>query len=64
MATQKKLSVWNLLWRMIRYRLRLYLIDGFFWILIFGLPAVPGLIIREFFDTLTGESKLGFSPGV
>ncbi|WP_250123963.1 ABC transporter ATP-binding protein [Chroococcidiopsis sp. CCMEE 29] len=62
MATQKKLSVWNLLWRMIRYRLRLYLIDGFFWILIFGLPAVPGLIIREFFDTLTGESKLGFSP--
>jgi len=62
MATQKKVSVWNLLWRMIRYRLRLYLIDGFFWILIFGLPAVPGLIIREFFDTLTGESQLGFSP--
>lgn len=27
-----------------------------------GLPAVPGLIIREFFDTLTGESQLGFSP--
>ncbi len=26
-----------------------------------GLPAVPGLIVREFFDTLTGESKLGFS---
>jgi len=62
MATQKKVSVWNLLWRMIRYRLRLYLIDGFFWILIFGLPAAPGLIIREFFDTLTGESQLGFSP--
>ncbi|MBW4556443.1 MAG: ABC transporter ATP-binding protein/permease [Trichormus sp. ATA11-4-KO1] len=26
-----------------------------------GLPILPGLIIREFFDTLTGNSQLGFS---
>ena len=26
-----------------------------------GLPAVPGLIIREFFNTLTGKSQLGLS---
>ncbi|WP_337907238.1 ABC transporter ATP-binding protein [Iningainema tapete] len=27
-----------------------------------GLPAVPGLVIREFFNTLTGKSQLGLSP--
>ena len=27
-----------------------------------GLPAVPGLIIKGFFDSLTDESQLGFSP--
>lgn len=62
MAATKKVSGWKLLWRMMAYKPKLYLIDSFFWILIMGLPAVPGLIIREFFDTLTGESKLGFSP--
>jgi len=44
------------------YTPKLYLIDSIFWILIIGLPAVPGLLIREFFDTLTGKSQLGFSP--
>lgn len=62
MAATKKVSGWKLLWRMMRYKPKLYLIDSFFWILIMGLPAVPGLIIREFFDTLTGHSQLGFSP--
>nr|WP_278003418.1 ABC transporter ATP-binding protein [Nodosilinea sp. TSF1-S3] len=32
------------------------------WLFILGLPAVPGLILREFFDTLTGESRFGASP--
>ncbi|GAB1542792.1 ABC transporter ATP-binding protein [Scytonema sp. NUACC21] len=27
-----------------------------------GLPAVPGLVIREFFDTLTNKSQLSLSP--
>lgn len=46
-------SIWQLLWRMIRYRFGLYLLDTLLWMLITGLPAVPGLIIREFFNTLT-----------
>jgi ATP-binding cassette subfamily B protein/ATP-binding cassette subfamily C protein len=62
MAATKKVSSWKLLWRMIRYNPKLYLIDGFFWLFILGLPAVPGLVIREFFDKLTGESQLGLSP--
>jgi ATP-binding cassette subfamily B protein/ATP-binding cassette subfamily C protein len=62
MAAIKKVPGWKLLRRMMRYTPKLYLIDSIFWILIMGLPAVPGLIIHEFFDTLTGESQLGFSP--
>ncbi len=62
MAATKKVSSWKLLWRMIRYNPKLYLIDGFFWLFILGLPAVPGLVIREFFDKLTGESQLSLSP--
>jgi ATP-binding cassette subfamily B protein/ATP-binding cassette subfamily C protein len=61
MAARKKVSLWKLLWRMMRYKPQLYLVDSFFWIFIYGLPAVPGLIIREFFDKLTDSSQLSFS---
>lgn len=62
MTATKNVSAWNLLWQMICYAPRLYLIDSFLWILIMGSPAVPGLIIREFFNTLTDESQLNLSP--
>lgn len=58
----KQFSGWQLLWHLMRYQPRLYIIDSLFWIFIEGLPAVPGLIIREFFNALTGSSQLGFSP--
>lgn len=62
MNSNQQSNIWQLLWRMIRYTPRLYLIDAFFWLFIVGLPILPGLIIREFFNTLTGESKYNFSP--
>lgn len=49
--------VWHLLWRMIRYTFGLYLLDTILWMFIMGLPIVPGLIIREFFNTLTSEGS-------
>jgi ATP-binding cassette subfamily B protein len=52
---------WKLLFHLMRYKPRLYAVDCLCWILIMGLPAVPGLILREFFDTLTGKSALGVS---
>jgi ATP-binding cassette, subfamily B, bacterial len=58
----QKINVWLLLWRMIRYSLRLYLIDAFFWLFIAGLPVLPGLIVREFFNVLTNKSQLNLSP--
>ncbi|MBF2014951.1 MAG: ABC transporter ATP-binding protein [Rivularia sp. T60_A2020_040] len=64
MNLNNKPNIWQLLWRMICYTPRLYLIDAFFWLFILGLPILPGLIIREFFNTLTGESKYNFSPTI
>lgn len=54
----------HLLWQLIRYAQRLYWIDTLLWLFILGLPAVPGLIIREFFNTLTGASRFGASSWV
>ncbi|MEL6309460.1 MAG: hypothetical protein AAFQ52_15060, partial [Chloroflexota bacterium] len=42
------------------YRARLYGTDFLLWLFIIGLPAVPGLIVSEFFDVLTGDSTLGW----
>lgn len=47
---------------MITYAPRLYLVDTLLWLLIAGLPAVPGLLIREFFNALTGTSQFNLWP--
>ncbi len=47
---------------MITYAPRLYVVDTLLWLLIAGLPAVPGLLIREFFNTLTGTSQHNLLP--
>lgn len=49
---------------MIAYSPRLYLVDTLLWLLIAGLPAIPGLLIREFFNTLTGETQFDLLPWV
>ncbi|MBD2253829.1 ATP-binding cassette domain-containing protein [Nostoc parmelioides] len=61
-SSSKKLAGWQLLWQLICYKPKLYLIDTCFWIFIMGLPALPGLIIREFFNSLTGKAQFGLSP--
>lgn len=47
---------------MITYAPRLYLVDTLLWLLIAGLPAVPGLLIREFFNALTGVTRFNLWP--
>uniref|UniRef100_A0ACD5GNK7 Uncharacterized protein n=1 Tax=Desertifilum tharense IPPAS B-1220 TaxID=1781255 RepID=A0ACD5GNK7_9CYAN len=49
---------------MLSYAPRLYGADTFLWLFIAGLPAIPGLIIREFFNTLTAKSDFSLSPWV
>jgi ATP-binding cassette, subfamily B, bacterial len=60
--TTNRVSIWSLLWQMITYARSLYWTDTVLWLLIAGLPAVPGLIIREFFNALTHPSDASFSP--
>jgi len=62
MVSTKKRKHWALLWKLIFYNPKLYIIDSCFWIFIMGLPALPGLIIREFFNSLTNEAQFGLSP--
>ncbi|MDP5337963.1 MAG: ABC transporter ATP-binding protein/permease [Nodularia sp. (in: cyanobacteria)] len=62
MTSTKKPKHWQLIWQLICYKPKLYIIDSIYWILIMGLPALPGLIIREFFNRLTNDAQLGLSP--
>ena len=56
------MNVWRLIWRLARYRFHLYLLSGLFASTLFYLfPLIPGLIVRWFFDTLTGASPAGLN---
>ena len=56
------MNVWRLIWGLARYRLHLYLLSGLFASTLFYLfPLIPGLIVRWFFDTLTGASPAGLN---
>jgi ATP-binding cassette subfamily B protein len=54
------MSVWKFLWRLIRYRPGLYLLNALVWCCIYLVPILPGLVTKEFFDTLSGNSPYGF----
>jgi ATP-binding cassette subfamily B protein len=43
------------LWRLILFRPWLYLLNAVLWTLIYAGPMVPGLLLREFFNTLTED---------
>ncbi|MEA5574043.1 ABC transporter ATP-binding protein [Calothrix sp. UHCC 0171] len=60
----KKINIWQLLWQLIRYAFKLYLADAFFWLFIAGLPILSGLIIREFFNSITEKHQVYLSPWI
>lgn len=62
--TTNRVSIWQLLWQMIHYAQRLYWADTLLWLFIAGLPALPGLVIREFFNALTNQSTFTRSPWI
>lgn len=49
----------RLIWQMLMYRKWLYFADVAAWAAIHTFPLVPGFILREFFNTLTGNATLG-----
>jgi ABC-type multidrug transport system fused ATPase/permease subunit len=51
---------WPLVVALLRYAPRLWLLDALLWIGIEGLfPAIPGLLIRAYFDSLTDPTMAG-----
>lgn len=52
------MKTYKLMWRLIRYRPWLYLANCILWMLVHVSPLIPGLIAKEFFDTLTGKGTL------
>ncbi len=55
------MKTYQYMWRMIRFRPWLYLVDCVLWTLIHVAPVLPGLVAREVLDTLTGGAQLGLS---
>ncbi|MDU0200709.1 ABC transporter ATP-binding protein [Paenibacillus sp. MAH-36] len=54
------MTTFQYLWRLIMYRPGRYFINAFAWTIIYLAPIVPGLITKQFFDSLTGKSMLGY----
>jgi ATP-binding cassette subfamily B protein len=51
------------MWQLIRYRPGWYFLNAIVWTGIYLMPIIPGLITKEFFDSLAGESATGFGIG-
>jgi len=54
------MTIYQYLWRLIRYRPWLYLTDCIVWTLIHMSPLVPGLIALAFFNALAQSTHLSF----
>lgn len=55
------MSPLRLMWGLIRYKPWLYVWNALNWTLIITVPILPGLVTKEFFDVLTGESAFGLN---
>lgn len=60
-AGNRRFSTFQLFMGLIRYTPWLYSWNLFNWILITLVPILPGLVTKEFFDVLSGESTTGFN---
>ena len=58
---QPKVTVAPFLWRLIRYRPWLYLVDIVAWVSISLSELLPGLLAKFFFDALTGAAPFGLN---
>jgi ATP-binding cassette subfamily B protein len=58
---QPKVTVAPFLWRLIRYRPWLYLVDIVAWVSISLSELLPGLLAKFFFDALAGEAPFGLN---
>jgi ATP-binding cassette subfamily B protein len=47
------------LWRLLLYRPVLYGFNMLLWLIVHVWPILPGLVVREYFDALVGQSRTG-----
>lgn len=57
----KEMTTVQAMWRLIRYRPVLYSANAILWATIHLFPLLPGLIIQQFFDSLTGHASWSLS---
>ena len=57
------MKTYQYMWRLIRYRPWLYGLNAILWTLVHASSLIPGLLIREFFDTLSGVAAFDWSIG-
>ncbi|TFE25961.1 ABC transporter ATP-binding protein [Cohnella luojiensis] len=54
------MSTFAYMWRLISYRPIWYILNAIVWTGIYLMPIVPGLLTKEFFDSLAGQSTMGY----
>ena len=52
------MSMVQLVWEIVKYRPWIFTLNCTAWILVHASPLIPGLITREFFNTLSGNAKI------
>ena len=60
-TTQPKITVAPFLWRLIRYRPWLFVLDVIAWVSISLCELLPGLLAKAFFDALSGAAPFGLN---
>ncbi len=60
-TSAQKVTVAPFLWRLIRYRPGLYLLNIVAWITISLSELLPGLLAKAFFDALSGAAPFGLN---
>ncbi len=56
---RSSMSTVQLVWQIILYRPWLFFTSCIAWTIIHASPLIPGLITREFFNTLSGDAQIG-----
>ncbi len=52
-----RIKISRMLWELIWYRPGIYILDSLLWFAVYLMLLVPGLILRAFFDLLSGPSR-------
>ncbi|MCB9455546.1 MAG: ABC transporter ATP-binding protein [Anaerolineaceae bacterium] len=59
-----RIATWKLIWRMIRFRPYLWVPNLLAMLLLMLMAQAPGLLIREFFNLVTGDAPAQFGLGM